>query len=57
MKPNYIILRSPMAVAPDPFRGPAPLPTAAAGNESQRNINPEFEIAVAEGIISVAAGG
>ena len=29
MKQNYIILRSPMAVAPDPFRGPSPLPTAA----------------------------
>ena len=29
MKQNYIILRSPTAVAPDPFRGPFPLPTAA----------------------------
>jgi hypothetical protein len=30
MKQNYIILRSPTAVAPDPFRGPSPLPTATA---------------------------
>jgi subtilisin family serine protease len=42
--------------------GQASVIIAAAGNESQRNVNPEFEIAVsppavAEGIISVAALG
>ena len=42
--------------------GQASVIIAAAGNESRRNINPEFEIAVsppavAEGIISVAALG
>jgi len=43
------------------FMGPTVI-VAAAGNESQREINPDFEIAVsppavAEGIISVAALG
>jgi subtilisin family serine protease len=42
--------------------GPATIIVAAAGNESQRDVNPDFEIAVSppavsEGIISVAALG
>ena len=42
--------------------GPATVIVAAAGNESQRDVNPDFEIAVSppavsEGIISVAALG
>lgn len=44
------------------FSGQATLLVAAAGNESQRDINPDFEIAVSppavsEGMISVAAVG
>jgi subtilisin family serine protease len=47
--------------AQEPFRQPT-LIVAAAGNESRRDVNPDFEIAVsppavAEGIISVAALG
>lgn len=50
-----------LVVAQEPF-GQAAVTVAAAGNESQREIDPDFEIAVsppavAEGVVSVAALG